>query len=127
MDHLVDHIFIFEGNGQIKDYHSNYTEYRQTKEQQRKAEVRQQRDEKPRYERNRNEKAKATYKQQKEYESLTQEIEQLNNEKQCIEQKLSGLTNSTPEEITQASLRIGEILSLLDEKEMRWLEFDELM
>ena len=127
MDHLVDHIFIFEGNGQIKDYHSNYTEYRQTKEQQRKAEVRQQRDEKPRYERNRNEKAKATYKQQKEYESLTQEIEQLNNEKQCIEQKLSGLTNSTPEEITQASLRIGEILSLLDEKEMRWLELDELM
>lgn len=127
MDHLVDHIFIFEGNGQIKDYHSNYTEYRQTKEQQRKAEVRQQRDERPRYERNRNEKAKATYKQQKEYESLTQEIEQLNNEKQCIEQKLSGLTNSTPEEITQASLRIGEILSLLDEKEMRWLELDELM
>ena len=72
-------------------------------------------------------KRKATYKEQKEYETLTAEIESLTNEKAELEQKLSdgSLTDAT--EITHASTRIGELMTLLDEKELRWLELDELM
>ena len=127
MDHLVDHLFIFEGEGKIRDYHSNYTEYRQQKTAERRTEIQQQRNEKPAYERNRPQKVKATYKQQKEYESLSAEIDTLTNERMQLESLLSGGTPSTPDAINQASKRIGEIISLLDEKELRWLELDEIV
>ena len=127
MDHLVDHLFVFEGGGHICDYHSNYTQYRQTKEMQRKAEARQQKDEKPRYERSRPQKPKPTFKQQKEYEALTVEIDTLNAEKQQLEAVLSGMTDADTQKIVEASQRIGEINAILDEKELRWLELDELM
>lgn len=127
MDHLVDHIFVFEGNGKIKDYHSNYTEYLAEKERKRKEENIQRRDEKPKYERPRPTKAKATYKQIKEYEQLSIDIEALNKEKAELEAMLSGNTDATTEQITAASNRIGEILTNLDEKEMRWLELDEII
>ncbi len=132
MDHIVDHLFVFEGNGKIKDYHSNYTQYRLEK-------LREQKEQKKSAASTKENKAvqknsptlpskhKATYKEQKEYEALTAEIESLTNEKAELEQKLSdgSLTDAT--EITRASTRIGELMTLLDEKELRWLELDELM
>ena len=127
MDHIVDHLFIFEGEGIIKDYHSNYTQYRQQKEQQRKTEAKQLQEEKPKYERAKPAKAKATYKQQKEYETLTEVINVLNEEKQQLEKILSGEVTTDREEIAKASERIGAVIAELDEKEMRWLELDELM
>ena len=126
MDNLVDHIFVFEGEGKIRDYHSNYTEYRKTKLQQTKEASKQHRDEKPKTERPRNDKPKASYKQKQEYEQLTNDIEHLNQEKQQLETILNS-GEATIEELTQTSNRIGEILSELDEKEMRWLELDELI
>ncbi len=127
MDHIVDHLLVFEGNGKIKDYHSNYTVYRMQKAQQQRETTQQQRQEKPKYERSKSEKRKATYKEQKEYEALTAEIEALTTEKAKLEQQLSGGTLTDPAEITKASTRIGEVIALLDEKEMRWLELDEII
>lgn len=127
MDNIVDHIFVFEGDGKIRDYHSSYTEYRKAKQQLEKNLVKQRKDEKPRYERNKSDKPKATYKQQKEYEQLSVEIEILNKEKAEIENFLSSGIESDPAKITAASERIGEVIALLDEKELRWLELDEII
>lgn len=127
MDNLVDHIFVFEGKGQIRDYHSNYTEYLAHRQQQAKEETRQRREEKPRYEKPRSNTPKATYKQKQEYEQLEREIESLNQEKSNLETLLSSGTETDVQKLTQASERIGEIMTLLDEKELRWLELDELM
>ena len=127
MDHIVDHLLVFEGNGKIKDYHSNYTEYRIHKAALQRENTRQQRTEKPKYERSKSDKRKATYKEQKEYEALTAEIETLSVEKNTLEQKLSDGSLTDPDKITKASTRIGEVITLLDEKELRWLELDEII
>ena len=127
MDHIVDHLLVFEGNGKIRDYHSNYTVYRMQKAQQQRESTLQQRTEKPKYERSKSDKRKATYKEQKEYEALTAEIDTLTTEKASLEQQLSGGTITDAAEITKASTRIGEVIALLDEKEMRWLELDEII
>ena len=131
MDHIVDHLLVFEGNGKIRDYHSNYTQYRLEKEAKRKAELGVKRSEKGVKGCERTNaipaKKKATYKEQKEYESLTTEIETLTAEKATLEQQLSGGTITDASEITKASTRIGEVIALLDEKELRWLELDEII
>ena len=127
MDHIVDHIFVFEGDGKIRDYHSNYTQYLAEKNAQKRSETLQRREEKPKYERTRSDKPRATYKQQKEYESLSQEIETLTQEKQQLETLLSGGGEADVEKLTSASQRIGEIMAALDEKELRWLELDEIV
>ena len=131
MDHIVDHLLVFEGNGKIKDYHSNYTQYRLEKEARRKAEQGVKRSEKGVKGSERTNvlpsKKKATYKEQKEYETLTAEIETLTSEKAGLEAKLSSGMMTDPAEITNASKRIGEVIALLDEKELRWLELDEII
>lgn len=128
MDHIVDHLFVFEGEGRIRDYHSNYTQYLAEKNAQRRNENLQKREEKTKYERSRSsEKPRATYKQQKEYESLTADIDALNQERSQLESLLSSGTETDVNKLTAASQRIGEIISLLDEKELRWLELDEII
>ena len=127
MDHIVDHLLVFEGDGRIKDYHSNYTQYREERNSQRRTETLQKRDEKPQYTRIRNDKPRATYKQQREYEALTKEIDTLTKEKTTLESILSDGNVTDMEKITEASQRIGQIIAELDEKELRWLELDEIM
>ena len=97
------------------------------KAQQQRESTLQQRTEKSKYERSKSDKRKATYKEQKEYEALTAEIDTLTTEKASLEQQLSGGTITDAAEITKASTRIGEVIALLDEKEMRWLELDEII
>lgn len=132
MDHLVDHIFVFEGDGHVRDYHSNYSQYLAEKNKQQRNETLQRREEKqtqrqqeaqqqPKPARN-----KPSYKQQREYEQLTKEIETLTKEKQEIENLLSSGTETDSDKITAASLRIGTLIEELDEKELRWLELDEI-
>ena len=67
------------------------------------------------------------YKEQKEYEALTAEIDTLTAEKSSLEQQLNSGTLTNTASITQASTRIGELMGLLDEKELRWLELDEIV
>ena len=132
MDHIVDHLLVFEGNGRIKDYHSNYTQYRIERETLRKTENRQQAQQRQQAAAAKSQtqpaaKRKATYKEQKEYEALTAEIDALANERQQLETALSDGSIADTAKLTEASTRIGEIIALLDEKELRWLELDELM
>lgn len=133
MDNLVDHIFVFEGEGRIRDYHSNYSDYLQEKqrrlkaEQKAKSEIRNEQYQTSQREKAQSAKPRATYKQKQEYEQLGKDIESLNSEKSQLETMLSSGEETDVNKLTQASQRIGEIIALLDEKEMRWLELDELM
>lgn len=134
MDNLVDHIFVFEGEGHIRDYHSNYSEYRETKQRMERTAQKQRKEvhnedtyrEQLKAQRA-NDKPKATYKEKKEYEQLTAEIKALTAERKEIESMLSSGTETDSDKITEASKRIGELIATLDEKEMRWLELDEII
>ncbi|MBR3938962.1 MAG: ABC-F family ATP-binding cassette domain-containing protein [Bacteroidales bacterium] len=126
MDDLVDHLFVFEGNGKIRDYHSNYTDYIKQKEHEQRIATQQKREEKPKYERTKST-VKPTYKQKQEYEQLTNEIEALENEKSELEQLMNSGGETDYEKLNSWATRIGEIRELIDEKELRWLELDEIM
>ncbi len=127
MDKLVDHVFVFEGNGLIKDYYGNYTDYYREKlvEEQRIKAVQKQAREIKAEPRIKEQSKKPTYKQQKEYDALGVDIEKLEIEKtEVIEKMNSG--EAKPDELQQLSTRYAEIGELLEEKEMRWLELSEL-
>jgi ATP-binding cassette subfamily F protein uup len=126
MDDLVDHLFVFEGNGKIRDYHSNYTDYIKQKEHEQRIATQQKREEKPKYERTKSV-TKPTYKQKQEYEQLTNEIEALEKEKSELEQLMNSGLESSYKKLNSWATRIGEIRELIDEKELRWLELDEIM
>ncbi|MBR3568028.1 MAG: ABC-F family ATP-binding cassette domain-containing protein [Salinivirgaceae bacterium] len=127
MDKVVDHLFVFEGNGKIKDYPGNYTQYRDWKNSQAKAETAaakpEQSQQKPR-ERTES-KRRMTFKERKEFEQLEAEIEQLETEKSEIEAALSG-GESDAKRITELSTRFDEVSRLLDEKSDRWIDLSEI-
>ncbi|MBD5191538.1 MAG: ABC-F family ATP-binding cassette domain-containing protein [Bacteroidales bacterium] len=124
LDSIVDHLFVFQGNGVIKDFPGNYTEYRQFLAEQQKERVqteeKQNRQQRPKTDRP----AKLSFKEKKELEKLTQEIDELNNEKAEIEQLFN--SGADPETIREKADRYKEIQSALDEKELRWLELSEI-
>ena len=134
LDKLVDHLFIFCGEGLVKDFVGSYSEYREyikEYEAEQKSAARAQ--EKAEKEKNSKEASKAanfiqkkklTYKEQKELEQLEKELEALAEEKAAIEEGLSS-GNMEFEQLQKASERIAEIIELTDEKEMRWLELSE--
>lgn len=133
MDKVVDHLLVFKGNGVIKDFPGNYTQYREWKkiepepEEPKKGEAtntESQRSSGPR-DPNANKKRKMTFKEKREFESLEKELETLNTEKKNIEEKLSG-SNITVEEITTLSKRLPILNNEIDEKELRWLELSEI-
>ena len=125
LDNIVDHLFVFEGNGNIKDFPGNYSDYRNWLSEHAKLQTqaspqeKQKSQEKPKTERT----AKLTFKERKEFEQLTIEIDQLTTEKN----QLDDLFNSGREipNIIEKSARYNEIKELLDEKELRWLELSE--
>ena len=136
LDKLVDHLFIFCGEGLVKDFVGSYSEYREyIKEyeaEQKSAARAQEKAEKDKNSKeaskaaNFTQKKKLTYKEQKEFEQLEKDLEALATEKAAIEESL-GNSNMTFEELQKASERIAEIIELTDEKEMRWLELSENM
>ena len=125
MDKLTDHLFVFKGNGEIKDEYCSYSEYREkqileeknTKEQKAKAL------EEKAVEKKTN---KVSYKDKFEYEQLEKDIEKLEKQKIELESELQkeGLSF---EDINTKSEELGKIIQTLDEKTLRWLELDELM
>lgn len=127
MDMMVDHIFIFEGDGNIRDYNGSYTDYRvelEERERFTKAQADAAKEvsySKPKTE----EKRKMSFKERFEYEQLQKELEALGNEKKGLEASLNSGELSF-EELSRNAERLGEINDALDEKEMRWLELDEL-
>lgn len=126
LDRLVDHLFVFCGDGVVKDFIGNYTEYRTfIKDYEAQQKVAQKPD-KPVVERVKSPaKRKLTWKEQQELKALDEEIPRLEAEKSDLEARLSSGTLS-PAQLQEASTRYGELQSLLDEKEMRWLELSEI-
>lgn len=128
MDKTVDHIFVFEGNGIIKDFPGNYSDYRDWKTQQEKELNKKNRDlntyNKPNAEWKQREKSnKMTFKEKKEFETLETELVALNEEKKQIESVFQSGIDSN--EIVKLSNRYEELKSIIDEKELRWLELSE--
>ncbi|MBL7683521.1 MAG: ABC-F family ATP-binding cassette domain-containing protein [Flavipsychrobacter sp.] len=129
MDRLVDHLFVFEGDGIVRDFPGNYTLYRiaQKEEEQRKKQQEQTIQasatntgtEKPK------DKKKLSFNEKREFEQLGKDIPALEKEKAAITEKMS-LGNLPYEELETLSTRITEITQLLEDKEMRWLELSEL-
>ena len=126
MDKTVDHLFVFEGNGCIKDFPGNYSDYREWKTGKEKEEAKEQQNKvkKNNTRTQRDYSNKMSFKEKKEFESLEKELESLNNEKTDIESKFQ-LGDATPDELVMLSARYEEVKYLLDEKELRWLELSE--
>lgn len=124
MDKLSDHVFAFEEDGKIKDFPGNYTQYLEYKERRELEKKRSaQSEQKPAPPKP--QKKKPSQKHTREAEALEKEIAALETEKENLTAKLS--ENASHEEITQWSLRIGELIAIIDEKTERWMELDELM
>ncbi len=130
LDRLVDHLFVFCGDGVVKDFVGGYSEYREyikevdaaKKASQKAIEKVSKPDSAPL---EKEKKKKLSWKESRELEALDKEIPELENEKASIEEKLSSGTLSS-DEIIKASNRYSEIKALLDEKELRWLELSEI-
>ena len=127
MDKMVDHLFVFEGEGKIKDLLGNYSAYRKEKQAELREEKKQEtkveeapvkEPEKPK------EKKKLTYKEQQEFDSLEGEMERLEEEKEKLTNQLSDMSLSG-EELQKAGERLSEVVAELDEKTDRWLELSE--
>ncbi|HSV11555.1 MAG TPA: ABC-F family ATP-binding cassette domain-containing protein [Hanamia sp.] len=131
MDRLVDHLFAFEGNGEIKDFPGNYTQYRVWKQleenaegKMQKAEGEKRKEEGVTLKAESSEKQKLSFKEKTEFEKLEKEIAELEKEKNLLEVKLNNGSMDF-EKLQETSERISEIIVLLDKKEMRWLELSE--
>lgn len=132
LDKIADHLFVFEGDGIVKDFvgsYSGYREYIKEREKEKRAAERakmQKEVQKKEYQDNPQQpkRKKLSYKEQRELEQLEKDLETLGMEKAELEEKLSG-GELQGEELQKASVRIGEVLELLDEKELRWLELND--
>ena len=133
MDKVVDHLLVFKGEGEIQDFPGNYTQYREWCRLQPKTEgegaekkaTKPTAKEQPSATQKKEGKRKMTYKEKREYEQLSKELEQLENEQKTLEEALCSGQLSV-EELTEKSKRLPEIKDEIDEKEMRWLELAEI-
>ena len=128
MDKVVDHLLVFEGNGVIKDFPGNYTQYREWKQLKSKEEEQQMPKtavEKKKNDYHHDTRKRMSYKERLEYQQLTKDIEALEAEQKQLEADLCSGT-LTVEALTEKSKRLPQLKDELDEKEMRWLELSEL-
>ena len=129
MDKVVDHLLIFKGEGVVKDFPGNYTQYREwsalkSKEDSDKEKSRA--DKAPaKKDYHHDTRRRMSYKEKREFEQLTADIEQLENEQKLLETQLCSGQLSV-EELTEKSKRLPKLKDELDEKSMRWLELSEL-
>lgn len=134
MDKLVDHMFVFQGAGEIKDFPGNYSEYREwadAKEKEDKGKPAQPapapvKEAAPVKEEAKTEKRKMSFKEKHEYEMLEKEIAKLEDEKTKLEEQLaSGITDHA--ELQKIAAKLGEVMKKIDDKTERWMELGELM
>ena len=127
MDKIVDHLLVFEGNGSIKDFPGNYTQYRQWQALQPKAQAAQKPETATAAKRDyhNDSRRRMTYKEKTEFERLTKEIEALEQEQHQLEEALCSGTLSI-DELTAKSKRLPLLKDELDEKSLRWLELSEI-
>ena len=128
MDKVVDHLLVFRGQGDIRDFPGNYSDYRdwkQVKEEHDRQEVKVREEKKPAVRVRTNDRRRLTFKERREMEQLEQDIAALEAEKKLIEEALCSGTLSV-DELTEKSKRLPLLDDELDEKSMRWLELSEV-
>ena len=128
MDKVVDHLLVFKGNGVIKDFPGNYTQYREWSAMKSAASEPSEKEKTVKKERNFNRhdnSRRMTFKEKREFEQLEKEIANLEAEQKKLEEELCSGTLSV-EELTEKSKRLPSLKDELDEKSMRWLELSEL-
>jgi ATP-binding cassette subfamily F protein uup len=126
MDKVVDQMFTFEGMGKIRNFPGNYTIYRDTIAEEEKELKKIEKPAKPKKEKPKpnNTNKKLSFNEKREFEQLEDDLEALNTEKEELEMAMSSGTLSNDELMLKAS-RIEEVINLIDEKELRWLELSE--
>ena len=126
MDKVVDHLLVFKGQGDIRDFPGNYSDYRDWKLARAEHEKEAAKPKEEKTQRVRlNDKRRLTFKERKEMEQLETEIATLEEEKKTIEEALCSGTLSV-DELTEKSKRLPLLNDELDEKSMRWLELSEI-
>lgn len=128
LDKVCDHVFVFEGEGKIKDFYGNYTDYYQWRMKEQKLAVKTEKAEKEEKVVTKEKKVsgKPSYKQLKDYSRLETEIQELETEKEKVIERLnSGV--ETAENLTQLSVRYNELSTVIDEKTLDWIELDEII
>ena len=130
MDKVVDHLLVFNGGGDIRDFPGNYTQYREWKEAKARHDKEQQTAAKPQAaakpaRTRQDEKRRMSFKERREFEQLEKEIAELEAEKKAVEEALCSGTLSV-DELTEKSRRLPQLTDLIDEKTMRWLELSEI-
>ena len=126
MDKIVDHLLVFEGDGVIRDFPGNYTQYREWQALQPKTTTPPTQNAAPAKKDYRHDtRRRMSFKEKMEFERLTKEIEQLEAEQKQLEEALCGGTTSV-DEITAMSKRLPILKDELDEKSLRWLELSEI-
>ena len=124
MDKVVDHLLVFKGNGDIKDFPGNYTQYREWERlQNQSSQSSQSSQTKSSY--RHDDRRRMSYKEKREFEQLERDIAALEEEQHLLEEQLCSGTLSV-EELTEKSKRLPQLKDELDEKSMRWLELSEL-
>lgn len=133
LDRIADHLFVFKGNGEIRDFPGDYSTYRHCVAMEEKEKKEAQREQSPSPQkaaansrRVKESKPKLSFKQKRELEELEKLLPELEEEKKMLEESLSGGTLST-DEIIEAGNRLAEITEKLDESELRYLELLELV
>lgn len=126
MDTLVDHLFVFKGKGEIKDFNGSYSDYQDwlEEESEKNSVVETEKVDWKKEQRKEEPKTKLTFKERHEYETLEKEIEVLEEEKVELESFMNSGTTDY-EELQKKAVRIEEVLQLLDQKSNRWLELSE--
>ena len=126
MDKVVDHLFVFHGEGKVQDFPGNYTQYREASKESKGSEVQEVKSSEVKGTKTKTEqKRRLSFKEKKELEELEIRMPQLEEEKAQLETLLSG-GSSSADEIAQASKRYQEVQQELDEAEMRWLVLSEI-
>lgn len=127
IDSIVDHIWVLEGAGTVKDFPGNYSDYRrwlrdnQTKNEDTAPKTEKKENNSRRQE---NRPRRMSFKEKKEFETLSDEIDRLSDEKKSLDEIFN--SGQTIENVAELSARYDELTRMLDEKEMRWLELSEL-
>ncbi len=124
MDKLVDHLFVFEGEGVVSDFPGNYTQYRLKEEEKKAKPEKIEKKEEVKKPVVVPEKMKMSYKEKREFELLEKEIPELEEEQKALTLKMS-VPDIKYDELQQCTSRIETIVHMLEEKELRWLELSE--
>src|SRR5699024_9227147 len=127
MDRLIDHLFVFQGDGQIRDFPGTYSQYRIEAQAEDKRKAKEKMQSKPASDKQKKVKTqkKISYNEQREIKKIEQKLPKLEARKKELTQKLSN-PDLPYEELQEASQQVGQVSGELEELEMRWLELEEI-